>query len=454
MSERSTARFEFVDRLVAAAKLLRIYGADHARGAEALEACRVATEALREESVAQGDVIRIALRGVRVFLENLPLPLESVGAQSMTEFLDPNQGRAAVAIDLRYLATNPAPVLVALDGRGSSKAIAWLTPYELELLDRDPSSAIGRPASSDHLLFRMPEFVVRREDYRAAVDGLEEFMASCREAGRADLDSTLALANDLVARIVEDSAGILPMTTVPYYDRYTYYHSINVCLLTLNAARLVVDDSDLLMRIGRAALLHDIGKARVPEEILYKPGKLTDEEFEVIKSHPLTGAKMLQDLEPVDPMVVAVAFGHHVLDGGKGYPAVGTNYRRGPVTALVQVADIFEALTARRPYKQPLTAYQAFEILYSMHGIRSLRPTIDLLYRSIGRTPLGSRVRTREGDIGVVRGHDAGDVRRPVLQIVQPWDQCPDRPRGDSRVVADETDIESLSPIEDVEFCN
>lgn len=451
MSRRPELFLRFVDALSAATKLMRLYGADHYRLAEARESCHAATKALIRDPLAAGGVIRLANRIDRLFLENVPISSTSTGAPFLIDLLRRNQA-TAVSIDLKSLRTQPEEVFSALDSKLESDCVRWLSDQDLTRLEQEGSglgSQTRGSVSAEHLLFRLPDFEVRRDDYLTAVDGLEDFMVACNDTGGVDLDSTIPLANQMVSQLVEHSSGVLPMATVPYYDRFTYYHSINVCLLTLTAAQLLTDDPDQLLRFGRAALLHDVGKARIPEEILYKPGKLTDVEFDLVKRHPVLGSQMLQSLDPVDPLIVSVAFGHHIQDGGGGYPKVSSKYKRGPVTSLVQVADIFEALTARRPYKEPLTAQRAFELLYSMHGIRSLRPYIDILYRAIGTTPVGSRVRTEDGEVGVVREHAEGDSSRPVVQIVEP---CPwGDASGATRLEAQSVD--TLEPDEDVEFC-
>ena len=162
----------------------------------------------------------------------------------------------------------------------------------------------------------------------------------------------------------------------------------------------------------------DVSKASVPLDILYKAGRLDDSELDIIMAHPVDGARILQRFPQVDPLAVCVAFGHHIKDNGTGYPQVPSTFRIGSVTALLEVADIFEALTSLRPYKRPLTARQAFEVLYSMPNMATRRPYIDLLLNAVGLHPIGSRVRTANGDLGVVCGHQDDDPTRPLLRLV------------------------------------
>jgi putative nucleotidyltransferase with HDIG domain len=269
------------------------------------------------------------------------------------------------------------------------------------------------------LLYSIPELKVASELYNSAIGRLTRFMNESMEAKSGDIAPILDIANELVAQLVNSTSQFVPLTTVPYYDVSTYQHSVNVCILSLLMAQHIVDSQLELQRIGQAALLHDLGKARISRDILNKNGRLNDEEMQIIMRHPVDGARMLSDFSEVDPLHVSVAFGHHIKDNGTGYPKVATTFKLGAITRLVEVADIFEALTAHRPYKKPLTAAQAFEILFNMSNMQSFVPYMKLLIRSLGYEPVGSRVRTSDGELGVVCGHHDGNPAQPIVRIVE-----------------------------------
>ena len=176
----------------------------------------------------------------------------------------------------------------------------------------------------------------------------------------------------------------------------------------------MLNDRDLLARISLAALLHDIGKTCVPAEILYKPARLTAAEFSVLQTHPSHGAEILLGVDGADPISIAVTFGHHLSPVMSSYPQTRACYGSDWITQLVSVVDIYEALTAVRPYKNALSPEKALQIMFSMPGLRHRRPIVKLLYDCEGLYPVGSLVEL-----------DTGERAR----VVQRNPSFPDRPR-------------------------
>ena len=364
----------------------------------------------------------IANRRQRLYHENMPLSQNA----AYNLYLERMQrdGYAGFLLSLNISAKGFDKLLDELSprkkaGEGSNLHVEhfrWLNSAELEDLERFR----GQHEVRDHIVLNIPELHVARRYYERATTELALFTQQCATPDLGQLDGVENSARQLVERMLFRPEELLPLTTIPYSDEFTYYHSVNVCVLTLRAAATVIDDEATLFRICKSALLHDVGKARIPQEILYKNGRLNDAERAEIVKHPTLGAEILQEFPEMDPMAVSAAFGHHIKDNGHGYPKVLPGYQRGPVTSLIEVADIFEALTALRPYKKPMPAAQAFEVLYSMPDSESLRPYVDLLYHAVGRQPIGSRVRTPDGEVGVVCGHQDNDPEKAIVRLVRP----------------------------------
>ena len=151
-----------------------------------------------------------------------------------------------------------------------------------------------------------------------------------------------------------------------------------------------------LTELGAAGLLHDVGKARIPEEILFKPAPLDDEERQIMKRHPQIGAELLLDSASAGQMAIGAAWGHYLRHDGGGYPAHRPWAVRSQLTALIQVCDIFEALTAARPYKRALSPQRAYEIagvtprdldVLDVHDASA--PAEIMIYEEIGLCPEG-----------------------------------------------------------------
>lgn len=160
---------------------------------------------------------------------------------------------------------------------------------------------------------------------------------------------------------VQAFASILRITS---YDYYTYTHSVNVMVYSVALARHVaLGDDAFCTRFGEATLLHDIGKSRVPSEITNAPGKLTKEQWEEMRKHPVFGKDILEELGVRDSMILDVALHHHEKLSGKGYPhGLWGDEIRDPVRVST-VADIFDALTTRRSYKEAMTTFEALRLM-------------------------------------------------------------------------------------------
>lgn len=414
----SSAFEEFLVGLSGLVGTRRLYHVDHPRVIEAARRCEEAFDIWHEEANPSRDRVTVVRRGERLYLERVPLKEKASGLTILHEGLDASGatgfqlGTIQDAQSLERLADHIGSVLA---GKPSEppEDWAWLTVEDLDRLEGSASSG-AMPVSGLGSL-SIPTLDVDERLYATAVSELTRFMSSYEDKAL-ELGEVHHVTENLVSKIVSEPNFVVPLTTVSYGDDFSYRHSVNVCLLTLAAARRITNDDDQLRRIGEAALLHDIGKSKTPQEILHKPGRLTDEELTILQNHPVDGARMLHGLSEVDPLAVAVAFGHHIRAGGSGYPKVSKNFEIGPITKLVQVCDIFEALTGKRPYKRSMTARETFRVLYNDPELRGRQQYVDLLFDAIGADPIGTMVEF-EGSHGVVTGH-SGDKTTTFIRLL------------------------------------
>jgi hypothetical protein len=159
---------------------------------------------------------------------------------------------------------------------------------------------------------------------------------------------------DLLAAIRHESSVLLTFSPLRVLDEYTFTHSVNVCILNLAQAMAIGIKGETLRNIGIAALLHDMGKLYVPEEVLNKPGKLTDTEWEMIRSHPLRGAEYLLDNPGIPPLAVVVAYEHHMQYDNSGYPNVSKDWRQNICSQMTAISDFFDAMRTKRIYRDAL----------------------------------------------------------------------------------------------------
>ncbi len=245
----------------------------------------------------------------------------------------------------------------------------------------------------------------------------------------ADLASSRRIVDQLATQVAGDPAQALLVTAVKSYDEYTYYHMLNVCILSLALGHAVGLRADQIATLGLGALLHDVGKIRVPREILQHVGALSEEQWRLIQKHPVDGAGLIlitgEDL--FDPAVSIVLEHHAGYDLG-GYPHLSDRPRPSMPSRLVAVADCFDAVTSKRSYRQAEERRQALSILQAGAG-RGFDPVVVRTFvRMLGIFPVGSLVELDTGEVGmVVRNHERL-LARPVVRIVFDASGSPSEP--------------------------
>lgn len=393
-----------------------LYQADHPRFVDGLERTRSALREFHEGT--KRDSILFTLRPGRVEFCRVPLPDLGAGADRLADRLR-EQERAGLKLDssidssgLLALVGTLRPSGAATVGRSGS-GFRWVSAEEAAAKTEGISEFVAIQS-----VLSVKDLYVSEASVRTLLDSFRQLTTDVVELREADfrmLDNVTALARNLFD---ENAAASFAPTSGSYFDDFTFHHSLNVCLLTRRVASLIVSDPQFLERIAIAALLHDLGKTRVPLEIIYKPSRLTDVELAVMNQHPVHGADFLLGIDNVDPLYVAAAFGHHVHDGPRSYPTTHVSFRKHWIVQLISVIDTFEALTAVRPYKRGLSVHKAFEILLGMPGMQHRLTFLRALYEAIGPYPVGTYVELVTGERAVVVEPNPGARTRPKVQIL------------------------------------
>lgn len=165
--------------------------------------------------------------------------------------------------------------------------------------------------------------------------------------------------------ILSDSDTTLQLLKITAYDHNTYAHSVNVGVLSLSLAKQFYGDNSKhnLNELGSAFFLHDIGKTEIPYRILSKPGRLTDEEMDIMREHPAHGLRILQEAGELSEECSIIVSQHHEREDGSGYPNGLTGKQIHEYGKICSIADVFDALTMERSYKKPLTTFEALQIM-------------------------------------------------------------------------------------------
>ncbi len=194
------------------------------------------------------------------------------------------------------------------------------------------------------------------------------------------LDSILA---PLVTVIGGPGNAVLPLASLRSHDDYTATHVTNVAVLTMALAQAAGLSPGTVRQVGVAALLHDIGKMKVPAEILSSSGRLTPEQHVIIRRHPEMGARMLLETPGVPQLAVAVAYEHHLQADGGGYPSVPSGWSINLASAMTHVADVYDALRTNRPYRAGLDHQAVVETMQRDRGAVFAEDLIDLFFARV-----------------------------------------------------------------------
>ena len=190
------------------------------------------------------------------------------------------------------------------------------------------------------------------------------------QAGRAvPMAEVEAIVHGLAVTIHREQHLMLPLLELKTFDQYTTTHSCNVAMLSIGLAEELGLDGARVRAIGTSALLHDIGKMRVPPDVLVKPGTLTEAEFAFMRSHPLEGAKILSQRGSGNALAATVAYEHHIWFNGRGgYPSLSFRRDAHYASRIVHVCDVYDALCSRRPYRDAWSRDKALDLLNSLQG--------------------------------------------------------------------------------------
>ena len=232
-----------------------------------------------------------------------------------------------------------------------------------------------------------------------------------------DLATIRDIVHLLIQKVAASNAALGQILAVKLYENLTYCHSVNVATLSLLIGRQLGFDQAATAALAEAALLHDIGKTRIPLEILKKPSALDKRERRMMEAHTTYGAEILVEVDGLRPLTPTVALEHHRGVKGTGYPDLG-NAIPHPMSQIVSVADIYEAITGARTYQAPTPPDRACLILARMAGEKLNTGLVKTFVNAITFFPLGSLVRTNRNELGLVVQTNRREPLHPVLTLV------------------------------------
>lgn len=352
-----------------------------------------------------------------LFIENQVLPEESVTYRKLIEDLL-GRGISAMTFTVGFSAADAAAVAELL----TSSEIGDIEQAE-EYLEQRGIATVSVAETTE-----LDESALAEQDRenkaagRAMYDegiGLMRDVETQAKLGKVfEVEPLQRMVGSLLDTLFKDPAAILGLTAIRSHDDYTLNHSINVCILAISLGASLGLNAESLRSLGLSALLYDLGKVRIPEEILNKEGPLTADEWQVVKSHTTEGADLLKRIQLVDQMPMVVAYEHHQRHDLQGYPAPAGPQEQHLFSKIVALCDAYDAMTTRRPFRREIRPDKALAVL--MQGrAKAYDPSVTkALVAMLGIYPMGAVVTLSDGSTAVVFRVNKDDLLHPRVKRV------------------------------------
>ncbi len=258
-----------------------------------------------------------------------------------------------------------------------------------------------------------------RDSYSSAKTSVKNIMDGIRIGRAVDMNGAREVVDDIVEGLLRNKDALAWLTKIKNKDEYTAEHSLNVSILSATFARHLGHSEIDIKKIALGGLLHDVGKASIPDEILNKEGRFNDEEYEIMKRHTVLGRNLLMSVPNKDYSSIDIAHCHHERVDGRGYPRQLKAHQIPYFAKVVGLADAYDAITSSRCYDNARASMEALDIIYKCKGVQFDEKLALEFIKCIGIYPPGSIVELKGGEVGIViNSNDKNKLKPKVLLVL------------------------------------
>ena len=423
-----------------AVRAIRLYPAENEVVRKALDEVGVAANALLERD----HEIELRVTGEFIFVNATRLRLDLDNYASFSQVLSLCH---AAGVGMIRVVTRP----------GSREWFALLSLLQSPVAAREPEDRlpdlVDRLAAAGVDVFELAPSAGMEDDgdtrrvateaakrtYTRSVAVAKDVMNSVRAGRRVDIKRIKRVVQSIVDQILSEESSLVGLTTIRDYDEYTFTHSVNVCIFSVALGRRLGLSKRQLYDLGLCALFHDIGKSRVPIDVINKAQRLNDDEWRKVASHPWLGLLALFQMRGAQELpyrAMAVAYTHHMKADLSGYPRAIRPHAQGIFSRIVSVVDGFDAATSRRAYQTDPLSPAAVLAGMRDNPRRGLDPVIVKAFVNLlGVYPVGTLVRLDTNELAVVHAANPNPeaVSRPLVRLVSDGrgHRLPDAPVAD-----------------------
>ncbi len=420
----SKAPFASADKLATAKELVRTLAVAHTNAALYPLTHPLVEQSLTDLVQAVEAVLGLGFNDVTIniykntlFVENQVFPEESVTYRKLIEeFLA--RGISAITFAPSLATSDVASLLNLLFNTKISEvdsAKLYLEEHDVSTITLAETSTLD--TAEDESRSREVK-AAARASYDAGIAAMRDVETRCKLGKMFDVSPLQQIVSAMLDSLLRDPAAVLGLTAIKSHDEYTLNHSINVCIMSLSLGAALTLDEESLHSLGLSALLYDLGKVRIPEDILVKQGPLTTDEWNVVKSHSEEGADLLKRIQMVDQMPMIVAYEHHQRHDLQGYPEPTGGQEQHLFSKVVAISDAYDAMTTCRPFRREIRPDKALAVLMQGRGKAYDPDIVKSFVALLGIYPMGAVVMLDDRRIGIVYRVNNDDLLHPRVKIL------------------------------------